>query len=364
MLRILLIDDLEDSVTPAKERLEANFGEECLCRIKPFKEAMDQIRSFRPHVVVLDWWNGDPQDQDDLGNTVLNRIWTQQFCPVVVYSALPPDQIQFTHPFVHKVRKGAQSLEKIVQIIEKLRIHIDILRKGEESVWDAFATAMKTVAPIAVQLPQEESKGIIARAGRRRVAALMDEPLPSDRALACWEQYLWPPVDKELLLGDILRVVDGNADDPNGFRLVLTPSCDMVGAWANENPKAKDILVAKCCSPLNGLDAIGLAPQTKQRKLKERLENHPLASQGFFQSVLLLPPLQGHIPSMMANLRALELIPVTHINEYCRVASLDSPFRESVAWAYLQCAGRPGLPDRNLQPWFDDMWSDHHDCNP
>ena len=37
--------------------------------------------------------------------------------------------------------------------------------------------------------------------------------------------------------------------------------------------------------------------------------------------------------------------------EYIRVVSIDSPFREQIAWAYLNTAGRPGVPDRDFAIW-------------
>ena len=77
-------------------------------------------------------------------------------------------------------------------------------------------------------------------------------------------------------------------------------------------------------------------------------------SQGFYQCVIMLPALAGAIPTMAANLKALELVPIDRIgpgSTYERVASVDSPFRETVAWAYLQIACRPGLPERDVQAW-------------
>ncbi|MYK60628.1 MAG: hypothetical protein F4034_01405 [Chloroflexi bacterium] len=62
---------------------------------------------------------------------------------------------------------------------------------------------------------------------------------------------------------------------------------------------------------------------------------------------------------MAADLRDLELIPVGAIGvegeEFLRVASVDSPFRELISWAYLQVAGRPGLPQRDLDGWIHDI---------
>jgi hypothetical protein len=32
---------------------------------------------------------------------------------------------------------------------------------------------------------------------------------------------------------------------------------------------------------------------------------------------------------------------------------MDSPFREQLTWAYLEIAGRIGVPDRNMANWVE-----------
>jgi CTP synthase len=62
---------------------------------------------------------------------------------------------------------------------------------------------------------------------------------------------------------------------------------------------------------------------------------------------------------MAADFRNLELIGLKEIgndNEpFLRVASVDTPFRELVAWAYITNAARPGLPDRDFESWADEI---------
>ena len=355
MLRILIVDDDKDMAATVQERLEEHFDDDCQCQYElSFEVAVGKIRSLHPDVVVLDIWDGEPQESTTLGMEVLDQIWDQLFCPVVIHSALPPPDIR-EHPFIHPIAKDdqADSVQEVLHAIVDMQPHIKALKKGEESIRNAFAAAMKTVAPYAFQqFPDDASTrtDIIARAGRRRVAALMDEPLLPDTALAPWEQYLCPPVTDDLLLGDILRVADGTPEDPNGFRLVLTPSCDLAQS-GGQTPKVDKVLVAKCCSLEEGLKKAGLAWNTDSDKLK----SHPLFSQGNYQSVLSLPHLEGQIPPMAANFHTLELIPMACVSQYCRVASLDSPFREAVAWAYLQNTGRPGLPKRDFSQWLPDI---------
>jgi CTP synthase len=44
--------------------------------------------------------------------------------------------------------------------------------------------------------------------------------------------------------------------------------------------------------------------------------------------------------------------------EYIKIASIDSPFREAIIWAYMQINCRPGLPDRNFDLWTQQIWQE------
>jgi hypothetical protein len=205
---------------------------------------------------------------------------------------------------------------------------------------------------------------VILRAGRRRLAALMDDLSAHGPSLASWEQYLSPPITPHIKLGDILKKADGKDDDPASFRLVLTPSCDMVTSNGRK-PKADNVLLARCISIEDALSRVQMKPgQSKlkaQKELdsfKERLTKSVL-THGYCQAMILLPRLEGRIPLMAADLRGLEFASFDDIGSsdkmFLRIASIDSPFRELVSWAYLQIACRPGLPDRDVNAWCDEI---------
>jgi len=182
------------------------------------------------------------------------------------------------------------------------------------------------------------------------------EDLEGNYLAASWGQYISPPISTNIKLGDILKKSDGKSDDPGSFRVVLTPSCDLV-ATSGRKPKVEYVLVACCCSMKEGLAMTSLKDM-RLGKLENRLPGTVL-SHGYFESVIPFPCLEGRIPTMTADLRNLEFIPVRDINlsnaEFMRITSLDSPFRELVAWAYLQVAYRPGLPDRDFVSWCDEI---------
>jgi len=174
--------------------------------------------------------------------------------------------------------------------------------------------------------------------------------------LAPWEHYLCPPLARDTQLGDLLMVEGGSSEDPNAFRVVLTPSCDLERSGGRA-AKVKSVLVARCCSIKKAITLTSLG-QMNAKKLKSRLPSTVL-THGYFETILPLPGLVGRIPCMAANLRDIELIPLDRIanegGDFKRVASMDSPFRELVAWSYTQVAGRPGLPDRDFQKWTEEI---------
>ena len=358
MLRIMLIDDDPESVLDVDQLLDEKFVGLQKCTMN-FEQARESIRSFRPDIIVLDIWKGSIRDSEPEGSTIFNTIWAEHFCPIIVYSADSNEVDRVNgddHPLVTGVTKGSDSDKRVLETVRKFEPYIKSVKEGEENIRTAFFRAMRDVAPDAFRHYEHQgqrSDGIL-RASRRRVAALMDEPFSGDGELAAWEQYLCPPVSKDLQLGDVLRTTNGTSDDPNAFRLVLTPSCDLVSSTGRP-PKVKEVLVAKCCSIKQGLERIGI-----HRDYEQELSRHPIFTQGYSGPIVLMPNLHGRIPAMAANLRNLELVPVEKIvprenAEHCIVASIDSPFRELVSWAYLQISCRPGLPDRDIQRWRQEV---------
>ncbi len=360
MLKLLFIEDDRKVIEPAR-KLTKDKIENVRQKVSDFDDAKKKLLSFRPDIVILDLFVGNVFSEGEReGWNTLDIIWKKHFCPIVVYSGLPdiPEKYE-RHPFVKSIKKGSGSEQKVLDAIREFLPHVDTLKEAERDIRRSFSKAMRDVARYAFEAFRDDTQRIvdtIKRSGRRRLAALMDEPPANETTLADWEQYLLPPVSEDIRLGDILRDGSASPDDPASFRVVLTPSCDLA-ASGNREPKVRDVLVSKCCSMKNGLETTSLKGM-KIRKLKDQLRSSML-TQGYLGAVIPFPSLKDQIPIMAANLRDLALIPVEDIGmsdkPFLRIASLDSPFRELIAWAYMQTAGRPGLPDRDLDSWRDEI---------
>ena len=355
---ILFIEDEPESIEPVRIRLEEEIPGTRTLTAK-FHEAADDIKNYRPDIVVLDLLEGGSlPNSEPTGLKTFDFIWNHRFCPVVVYSA-DPGQLENheswkDHPFIKIEKKGSGSDDSVVQAIRDFRPLVQDMRDTEEKIHGQLTEAMKSTARIAAASANDpgDLAKIVMRSGHRRVAALMDEPAPDETKLAGWEQYIFPPVSTDIQLGDILQEKD-SSNDAQSFRIVLTPSCDMVRS-EERSPKVQQVLVAKCCRMTEALRTIGLGGG---RNLDYQIKSR-LLSQGYSQSIIPIPPLPDNIPAIAANLKDLELIPIDNIGdtgEFRVVASIDSPFRELVSWAYLQIACRPGLPERDLDTWAEDI---------
>ena len=69
---------------------------------------------------------------------------------------------------------------------------------------------------------------ILRRAVRRLVAAQVDAGASANGKLEPWERFVIPPLGEHLLTADVLRKVNAEWRAEDAFRLVLTPSCDLV----------------------------------------------------------------------------------------------------------------------------------------
>ena len=360
MLRVLFIEDQEESIEPILHQIRSsNIG--IKANTCTFDDAETQIRTLRPDIVVLDLWEGDVTDDENKGSGHLNFIWNQQFCPVIIHSAQPDIPEEHRNAFVCEVTKGQDSPRLVLEAIDDFRPHVEALKGVEEHIRNSFSIAMRDVAPSTFDVftDIEERNDAILRAGRRRLAALMDEVSLGGQELAGWEQYICPPVSKDILLGDVLRRSEGDWTDPASFRVVLTPSCDLASGGGRE-ARVRHVLVAKCCSTREGLDLTSFKGMSTN-KLKGRISS--VLSRGYIEAIVPFPALQGRIPTLIVNLRELELIPLCDVGTedklFLRIASLDSPFRELVSWAYVQVSGRPGLPGRDFASWRDEIVADY-----
>lgn len=351
-INVLIIDDQVD----IRENIKVELGEENYRMQTMDFPDYTEIAEIDPDIVILDLMKGLQSDNDFPGNDLHNAIWEKQFFPIVVYSAFDVSELK-EHPFIKYIHKGKNSLAELVRCVKEYEGHIKSIKHVKKYINEECSNILKHIAPRVVdEVKDAEGKNeTLIRMTRRRLAVSMDCPMETEKNILPWEQYVYPPVNKDIKMGDVLKTeVDGDTQ----YCLVLTPSCDL-DTSNNRKIKVVDILVAECKkTDEEFLQKINVGKN--KTKIDENLPR--LLKDGYGYNHVLLPALKWFgIPSMAADLKQLKLIPVADIiggTKYTRIVSVDSPFRELIAWAYMQTSCRPGLPDRNVENWSREIQND------
>ena len=373
-VRVLVIDDeqwVRTALTSELEEEGASAGDGLRWEVKSqgFDGVEDALASFRPDLVVLDIVEGQIPHEEDSGNRSFEEIWDTWYCPIVVYTGHEDKRAFSTSDQVVEVIKGPGSDARVVAELQKFVPVARMIRSVHEDFDERIREALRdSVRTLRSQIGIDDDglvNSILRRAVRRLVAAHVDAGASKGDTLEPWERFVIPPLGKHLLTADILR--KGDAETEDAFRLVLTPSCDLVH-WGSSPPKAAQVLVARC-ERIGDLGALQLRPErclTKREKKSQRRRLRDMVREGIAGPYVPIPRFRGHVPLMVANLKRLELIPWDRIQEHTsatepengqevfqRIASTDSPFREMVVWAYLRITGRPGVPEIDVNGWVD-----------
>lgn len=358
-MRVLIIDDIEDSVKDILESCRVHGWD---CELSDFDNAYRLIFEFDPDVIILDW--REDADQVDEGESILNNIWHNGFRPLIVFSANASlidlgSKLQESN-MIKVISKSDE--EPVIQELLNLDKFSSALKLYRDDMGKALITTLNSIENMKLQQDVEDQA--VGYVLSKRTSAYFDRTYISDLPPA-WVQYLCPPVNNSLCVCDIIRKKSQETDfskvgNPEEYCMILTPSCDM----DTENgriPKVSHVLCAHCSSK-EEFHGKQLVAQPSNKNVKSVVSK---LNMGHNDGLVSVPGLANIIPYMTVNMKKLELISIPSIAlnnvqdgeniEYVRIASISSPFREQIVWAYLQTSCRPGVPDRNTQLWAKEI---------
>lgn len=358
-MKVLIIDDIEDSVKGIRDSCEEKGWE---TRLVDFGEAYSAIMEFDPDVIILDW--REDTDQLDLGSPILDNIWKSTFRPVVLFSAnagiIDVSSKQNKSAMLKVYLKGDEA--PVIDFLQRIERFASSLAVYRGNMSDALIASLNAVDYLCDCESIDEAA--VSYVLSKRTSSFFDDCYISELSPS-WVQYLCPPLSDCLNVCDIIRKISAEehmdaVGNPEEYRLVLTPSCDMQHSQGRE-AKVTHVLCAQCF-PKEVFHSFGLSdnPSKNHRDTVRKSLN-----QGYRNSMVPLPGFTNIIPFMTADLKKPELIrlneiatsrtTITGTTAYYRVASICSPFREQIVWAHLQDSCRPGVPDRNMDLWAEEI---------
>lgn len=342
--KFLIIEDDELQIEALREALSSSFPN-CLVAETGFAKSVVMLKDLRPDAVILD--QSDAGSDVDASAPAYDFVWNHNFCPLVIHSAYADVYDTPIHPFRRYERKGVGSVDRVIAHLENFAEQIGGVRQLREEIDGRIATSLRQVSPLVwSEAAGAERSEMLRRITRRRIAASLDSSA-HDANIKAVEQFIYPPLEPTLLTGDVLRLHVGQANDVNSYRVVLTPSCDLV-VGGNRTP-VDEVLVARCVSVT---DQEILRRNNLQTASPQKIGKNFCGDS--HTDMVVLPKLHGAWPTMVLDLKRLELMERAKVGlsdvdgavtEFVRVASMDSPFRERVAWRFVATCGRPGLPE-------------------
>ncbi len=357
-MKILIVDDIPDSVKGIQDFC-GEKGWEAI--VIPFENIFQQMFDFDPDIIVLDWCQ---EAGDNTANPILDKIWTNGYRPIVIFSGnaeiISIDDKLKTSSLLRLYSKGDE--EPVNQYLEENEAYVTALAEYRRNMGLALVEAFNAIKPIRETEQTYPGDDILKYILAKRTSTYFDIQY-MDQQLPPWGMYVCPPVSKSLLVCDVIRTVTADTDlevagDAEEYLMILTPSCDMVAA----HPKVTHVLCAKCSRKK---DFYATNIRGNKGEEAQQIEKIRMAlNKGYNEQWVALPYMSNVVPYITVNLKQVNLIAITDIalsvpsysgQQYARILSIDSPFREQIVWAYMQTSCRPGVPDRDTENWAREL---------
>lgn len=358
--RVLVVDDRE--AEDISEFIEGNKTvaqpDSITCVLcSNFSQATDLLKNGRFDLVVLDLKDDSAPEGDILaGETVFDSLKELHFVPVVFHTGYANKVDHLASPFVKVVRRSewehlrsaikevlATDLPRLVRHIEEEQRRF--MWESAERIW-TIDLDRKNSTDLAYLLARRLSNVLSGDAVRSFLEA-SSEQVPQVDTVHAIELYVYPPVSSNLLFGDIFKKCVNGRDE---FFVALTPSCD------HAQKKAAYVLLAKCELFVEtqfgekAKKALETGEQTSNnldRKLLDYIRDNS-KPEGRFKYL----PRTSFLPDLLVDLQCVMTVAPDALDvdsaayeDYHRIASLDSPFAESLQTRMTRYLGRVGTPD-------------------
>ena len=363
---VAVVDDEVDMGRQLKEFLEGeefSFGRIEVTATNTFESALALLRERKIDVVILDVYRGGPGQGDRAGIEVLGNWCATGFAPVILHTALPEGLDDVCNAFVRLVPKETGNLTKLRQELESLfalkipQVHRAIFEHLEASLrdymWNFVVTNWKDFSGL---VPRPDFARLLVHRlalqfARVGVGAVVKELHPEAPAgdpdpdkVHPAEYYIKPPLDPNPSLGDLRMIRREGRDE---IYVVVWPSCDLV--LRAGKCKVERALCARCL-PANEseefqkwLEAGTPADGATAKALTALMSNNRKGSNQPERYHFL--PAVWDLPAVVIDFQQLEHVAVQELLEAKCIATVASPFAESIGARFVRYLGRLGTPD-------------------
>lgn len=360
-LNLLYIEDDEnnrnDLVRVLQDEILDNYQIK-INAIDTFDNAIDEIESKHYHIIILDIYKGNPYNGgEQAGLEILKQIQGKCFVHVIFYSGNIKNVEDLKSQVVGVVRKGDEGIDGLKQEIRRLakfnlpfikeNIHDYLENEFKTYFWDIIHnerdkfSAENNNFSLGYLILRKFSKSL----SKKTISEILgDDTLKEDRVHPM-EFYLYPTdITTEYECGEILQ------KNEEVF-VILTPSCDFIDRGGGKRKVGK-VLITKTILLLemeeylafiNKRKEDGTEKTTKQKKSDE--ENLIKLIESRKSDRYFFLPQTPFIDNRIIDFQIKEMVDYNTLNDFKRLAKIDSPFAESIISSFIRYYNRIGFPD-------------------
>lgn len=368
--RVLVVDDKQADEVKSLIEGDAVLGEDNLIEVetcKTFNQAKTCLRKLQIDLIVLDL-RDDSIEMEDAdtelpGERVFKQIKKNFFLPVIFHTAYAERVGSLRSSFVKVVTRGSNptKLRNAIKEIFQTKV-LQLLRHLEdekrEHMWERI---LKNEANFLNQDPTDLSYSLARRLANVLESSSIKRFLAGAEATGAHEEleihpiemYIYPSVHPELLACDILKL-------GRTYWIVLTPSCDIV------LKKATTLLLAKCFKiedqaehkKISAKIQTGAQPSKNEKMSMLNLigNNRQMEGEKFQPERYAFLPKTFFIPDLVVDFQHLERKSLKQLPITKRIASLESPYSESLISRFTRYFGRLGTPNLDKEIAYKRMF--------
>ncbi len=301
-------------------------------------------------IVIADLRLGSASD-DRSGWEVIKRVITRELVPVIIYSAYasenPPDE--YTGLMISRVIKGQGNLSDVLKKIKAMKEKLSKERNEIQSVFKMLT--LETISKILLRESKLEDldEDLLAFMARIRLAShLMNFPSEGEKKIPPEAIFIYPPLElvpesKEcVFLGDFLT--KENDDHSKETWFVISPSCDLV-YHPGRPAKVCDILLMRCYTSYSQNASISVGDKKARSNTLKQMTKSNVAKilkcpKGLFGSDYMVLSFKDYKTTSYEEIKQGILE-----KKWLRVASLASPYAESLQNLFIRDLSRIGTPE-------------------
>lgn len=356
-IKILYIEDETDAANELKAILEAQTIEELPIKVETendFNAGIEKIKNNNYNIIILDLCDDKNGDQDRSGESVLMEVQKHSFTPIIFYSGHAHNITDLNSCIIRVISKGGDGTDQLEDAIKDIvRIKLAGLRNAIHKHIDDELNSYfwGTIHPERSKFPPKTDFSLSHLILRRisnslsinGISKLLNDPTISEDKMHPMGYYIYPTNTLlEYSYGEIVK-----KDDE--YFVILTPTCDFQLRDGKRNVEYvilnKAIELSKHTSAYENYKSSKSASSQKELT---RLINNNSSRYHFLPKTLF-------IPNLLMDFQNKMLISYDDLKGYSRLATLDSPFAESMLIRHISYYNRIGTPDIDIDYILDNL---------